>query len=308
MPLSGAPDTNALAAVGYTSPPGASLLLRPVFGVVGDYFSAMGIPLREGRFLTKDETYSNQQICVVDENFARYYWPHGGAVGQQIAYIPRKADGSNTYTIVGVVGAVKHDNLTESPGNGAIYFPYVFLFSRSYFLAVRTSLPPEVLEDPLRKIVRQVDPDMPISNLQSMQTRIDDSLVTRRSPALLTGIFSAVALLLAAIGTYGVLSYAVTQRRREIGVRMALGALPKQVLTLFLGTGARLLLVGVLLGGVGTWLAGHAMQSVLFDVGALNVGVLATTFVVMICVVLLACFIPARRAAKVDPIVALRYE
>jgi predicted permease len=308
IPLTGAPDTNALAAVGYTPPPGASLVLRPTFGVVGDYFSAMGIPLREGRFLTGDESYSSQQICVVDENFARYYWPHGGAVGQQITFIPRKADGSNVFTVVGVVGAVKQDNITEGAGNGAIYFPYIFSFSRNYFLAIRTSLPPEVLEGPLRKIIRQVDPDMPISNLQSMQTRIDDSLMTRRSPALLTGIFSAVALLLAAIGTYGVLSYAVAQRRREIGVRMALGALPKEVLVLFLGTGARLLLVGLLLGSVGTWLAGRAMQSVLFDVGAVNVEVLATTIGVMIFVVLLACFVPARRAAKVDPMVALRCE
>jgi predicted permease len=308
VPLSGAPDTDALSAVGYTPPPGASLVLRPTFGVVGDYFSAMGIPLREGRFLTKDETYSSQRICVVDENFARYYWPHGGAVGQQISYIPRKADGSNTYTVMGVVGAVKQEDLTETTGNGAIYFPYVFLFSRSYFLAVRTSLPPAVLEDPLRKIVRQVDPDMPISNLQSVQTRIDDSLMTRRSPALLTAIFSAVALLLAAIGTYGVLSYAVTQRRREIGVRMALGALPKQVLGHFLGSGAKLLLIGLLLGSLAIWGAGRAMQSVLFDVGAINFAVLAATVGVMLLVVLAASFIPARRAAKVDPIVALRYE
>jgi predicted permease len=308
IPLSGAPDTRPLAAVGYTPPPGASLVLRPTFGVVGDYFSAMGIPLREGRFLTGEETYSRRQICVVDENFARYYWPHGGAVGQQISYIPREPGGSSVFTVVGVVGAVKHDNLTESSGNGAIYFPYVFLFSRSYFLAVRTSLPPAVLEDPLRKIVRQVDPDMPISNLQSMQTRIDDSLMTRRSPALLTGIFSAVALLLAAIGTYGVLSYAVAQRTREIGVRMALGALPKQVLAHFLGTGARLLLVGLLLGSVGTWAVGRAMQSVLFDVGAVDPRVLTTTVAVMILVVLVACLIPARRAARVDPMVALRYE
>ena len=149
---------------------------------------------------------------------------------------------------------------------------------------------------------------MPISDLQSMQDRIDDSLITRRSPALLTGIFSAVALLLAAIGAYGVLSYAVTQRRREIGVRMALGALPKQVLGHFLGEGAKLLLVGLLLGGVATWAAGHAMQSFLFDVGALNIAVLAATVGVMLLAVSAASYIPARRAAKVDPMVALRYE
>jgi predicted permease len=308
VPLSGAPDSVALDVIGYAPKPGASLVLHPIFGVVGDYFSAMGVVLREGRFLTADETRGSEWVCVVDENFARYYWPHGSAVGQQISYIPRKADGSNVFTIVGVVGAVKQDDLTEGTANGAIYVPYVFPFSRSYFLAVRTSLPPEVLEVPLRKIVRQVDPDMPISNLQSMQTRIDDSLMTRRSPALLTGIFSAVALLLAAIGTYGVLSYAVAQRRREIGVRMALGALPKQVLTHFMTTGAKLLLVGVALGVVGAWASGRAMQSVLFGVGVLDVGVLVASGGVMMLVVLLACFIPARRAAKVDPVLALRYE
>jgi putative ABC transport system permease protein len=282
--------------------------LRPIYGVIGDYFSAMGIPLREGRFLGSEETRFSQHICVVDENFARHYWPNGGAVGQLISYVPRKADDSNVFTIVGVVGAVKQEELTESDANGAIYFPYLFSFSRSYFLAARTSLPPETLESPLRKIVRQINPDMPIDDLRSMETRIDDSLVTRRSPALLTGIFSAVALLLAAIGTYGVLSYAVTQRRREIGVRIALGALPKQVLGYFLGSGAKLLLIGLLLGGLSTWAAGRAIQRVLFDVGAINIAVLTATVGVMLLVVLAASYIPARRAAKVDPMVALRYE
>jgi predicted permease len=308
VPLSGAPDTNALTPVGYSLKPGTSLVLHAIFGVVGNYFSAMGIPLREGRFLTSDETRGSGRVCLVDENFARYYWPHGGAVGQQISYVPRKVDDSNVFTVVGVVGAVKQEDLTENNANGAIYFPYLFSFSRSYFLAVRTTLPPEVLGGTMRKIVRQINPDMPISDLRSMETRIDDSLVTRRSPALLTGIFSAAALLLAAIGTYGVLSYAVAQRRREIGVRMALGALPKQVLAHFLGTGAKLLILGLLAGSLGTWAVGRAMQSLLFEVGPINIRVLATTGGVMMLVVLLACFIPARRAAKVDPIVALRYE
>ena len=141
-----------------------------------------------------------------------------------------------------------------------------------------------------------------------METRIDDSLMTRRSPALLTGIFAGVALLLAAIGTYGVLSFAVSQRSREIGIRMALGAQPQQVLAGFLGLGARLLLVGVVLGVLGAWAAGRAMESVLYGVGAFQLGVFAATSGVMMLVVLLACYIPARRAAKVDPMVALRCE
>jgi ABC-type antimicrobial peptide transport system permease subunit len=141
-----------------------------------------------------------------------------------------------------------------------------------------------------------------------MQARIDESLIARRSPAILAGIFAAAALLLAAIGTYGVLAYAVSQRRREIGVRMALGALPQQILAQFLGLGARLLVVGLSLGVLGAWVAGRAMQSLLFGVGGLPVGLLAITAGVMLGVVFLAMFLPSRRAARVNPIDALRSE
>jgi ABC-type antimicrobial peptide transport system permease subunit len=141
-----------------------------------------------------------------------------------------------------------------------------------------------------------------------MQARIDDSLIARRSPAILAGIFAMVALLLAAIGTYGVLAYAVGQRRREIGVRMALGALPRQILAQFLSLGARLLVFGIALGVAGTWAAGRAMQSVLFGVGAVHPGVLTATAGVMLGVVFFAMFLPSRRAARLSPIDALRAE
>ena len=141
-----------------------------------------------------------------------------------------------------------------------------------------------------------------------MDTRIDDSLIARRSPALLAGIFAGVALLLAAIGTYGVLSYAVAQRRREIGIRMALGAQTQQIGAQFLSLGLRLLAAGTILGLIGAWLAGRAMRSVLFDVPALSVATLLGTALVMTAVSLVACLIPARRATKVDPMIALRTE
>ncbi|HEV2096271.1 MAG TPA: FtsX-like permease family protein, partial [Chthoniobacterales bacterium] len=140
------------------------------------------------------------------------------------------------------------------------------------------------------------------------ETRIADSLVARRSPAMLAGIFAGVALLLAAIGTYGVLSYAVAQRRREIGIRMALGAQTRQIGTQFLSLGLRLLAAGTILGLIGAWLAGRAMQSVLFDVPALHLATFAGTAALMTMVSLIACLLPARRATKVDPMIALRAE
>ena len=152
------------------------------------------------------------------------------------------------------------------------------------------------------------DPELTIDGLRSMDTHIAESLIARRSPALLAGIFAGVALLLAAIGTYGVLSYAVAQRRREIGIRMALGAQRRQIGTQFLSLGLRLLAAGTILGVIGAWLTGRAMQSVLFDVPAMHFATLFGTALLMSIVSLIACLIPARRATKVDPIAALRTE
>ncbi len=158
----------------------------------------------------------------------------------------------------------------------------------------------------VQKAVLELDPELPIDDLRPMQARIDDSLVARRSPAVLAGLFAAAALLLAAIGTYGVLAYAVSQRRREIGVRMALGALPRQILAQFLGLGGRLLDHGVALGALGAWLTERAMRSLLFGVGTLPFGVLVLTAGAMLAVVFLAMFLPSRRAARTNPIDALR--
>jgi predicted permease len=308
VPLTGDHGADVITAVGYNAAPGESLISHKDYGVFGDYFTAMGIPLRAGRYLTNADNHTNLRVVVVDEIFARHYWPRGDAIGQRIFSYPRKPDDSNVYTVVGVVGAVKQLELTETNDTGAVYFPYIQMFSRDYFLVARTSLPPELLADTLRRVVRQTDPDIPLSDIRSMQTRIDDSLMTRRSPAVLSGVFAGVALLLAAVGTYGVLSFAVSQRVREIGIRMALGALPQQVLAGFLGLGTRLLLIGIVLGAVGALATGRAMQAVLFDVGAFQAGVFGATALTMLLVVLLACYIPARRAASVDPMVALRCE
>lgn len=197
---------------------------------------------------------------------------------------------------------MKQAGLTEDEAQGAIYYPYAFRIGDSVFVAVRTSLPPESLGLTLRSAVRQIDPDIPVSDLRSMETRIADSLVARRSPALLAALFSGIALLLTAIGTYGVLSYAVAQRRREIGLRMALGAQPGQIRSQFFSLSLRLLAGGTLLGVIGAWLTGQAMQAVLFHVPALNLSILVATTCVMALVALAACLLPSQRAARISPL------
>jgi predicted lysophospholipase L1 biosynthesis ABC-type transport system permease subunit len=201
---------------------------------------------------------------------------------------------------------VKQTDLAETERLGAIYEPYYF--STDFRLLVRASVPVNTLIPAVRRRVRELDPVMPVDHFKTLQTCIDESLVTRRSPAILAALFAGVALLLAALGTYGVLAYAVAQRRREIGVRMALGALPAQIARLFLGLGLRLLAAGLLLGGFGAWAAGRAKQSLLFQVPSFHAPTFAGTAIVLCAVTWIACLLPAWRAARVDPMEALRHE
>src|ERR1700726_1969789 len=312
IPLSGDSGKTTVTPKGYVPPPGQSIHGHYSYAVHGDYFSALGIDLREGRFLTSADSHRAERVCVVDEDLARRYWPRGGgggALGQRMALGDEKDD-AQLFTVVGVVGAVKQAALTEAQGQGAVYLPYASDRDEhaSIFVVTRTSQRPEAFAETLRKLVRAAHPLLAVDNIRSMDTRIADSLITRRSPALLAGIFAGVALLLAAIGTYGVLSYAVAQRRREIGIRMALGAQRHQIGTQFLSLGLRLLAAGTILGLIGACLVARAMQSVLFGVPTLPIVTLLGTALVMTIVSLVACLIPARRATLVDPIEALRAE
>ena len=308
VPFSGNIGKSAATVAGHLRGPGESARGHYAYGVAGDYFRAMGFSLREGRFLTADDSGRAERVCVVDEDFARYYWPHASAIGQRLWDGSEVGKDAEAFTVVGVVGGVKQAGLTENEAQGAIYYPYAFRVGDGVFLAVRTSLPPESLALTLQKVVRQVDADVPISDVRSMDTRIADSLVARREPALLAGLFSGIALLLTSIGTYGVLSYAVAQRRREIGVRMALGAQPGQIRMQFLSLSMRLLTAGTGLGLIGAWQAGRTMRSLLFQVPALNVAVLAATACVTAGVCLAACLLPAQRAARISPMAALAEE
>ena len=305
VPFSGNSGKSAATVKGHILRPGESARGHYSYGVAGDYFRAMGYSLQAGRFLTADDSHRSERVCVVDEDFARYYWPNARAIGQRLWDGSEAGKDVDAFTVVGVIGRVKQAGLTEDEAQGAIYYPYIFRIGDSFFAAIRTSLPPESLALTLQKMVRKVDPGIPINNVQSMETRIADSLIARRSPALLASLFSGMALLLTAIGTYGVLSYAVAQRRREIGVRMALGALPRQIRSQFLSLSLRLFAGGTLFGLIGAWQAGRAMQAVLFHVPALNPAILAGAACVTGVVCLAACLVPSQRAARISPMEAL---
>jgi predicted permease len=308
VPFSGNIGKSAATVMGHVLRSGESVRGHYSYGVAGDYFRAMGFSLRVGRFLTADDSRGSERVCVVDEDFARYYWPHATAIGQRLWDGSEAGKDAEAFTIVGVVGGVKQAGLTENEAQGAIYYPYAFRIGDSVFVAVRTSLPPESFALTLQKVVRQIDADVPVTDLRSMDTRIADSLVARRSPALLAVLFSGIALLLTSIGTYGVLSYAVAQRRREIGVRIALGAQPGQIRIQFLSLSLRLLTAGTVLGLIGAWQAGRAMRSLLYQVPPLNVAVLAAAACVTAAVCLAACLLPSQRAAQISPMEALAEE
>jgi predicted permease len=308
VPLSGTSNKSAVKIAGHALRPGESPRGIYSYSVGGDAFAALGFTLREGRFLTAADSRRAERVCVVDLDFARRYWPRGGALGQRLFEGSEEGKEADAYTIVGVVGPVKQAGLTEDAAQGAVYYPFGHRPDRNLFVVARTSRLSESLGITLRKVVRRIDPELPVSDLRSMEARIADSLVTHRSPALLAALFSGLAVLLTAIGTYGVLSYAVARRRREIGLRMALGAQPGQVRGQFVALALRLLSSGTLLGLLGAWLTGRAMQAVLFHVPVLDLTTLAGTAGVLAAVSLFACLLPAHRAARISPMEVLAEE
>ena len=273
--------------------------------VSSNYFRAMKIPILKGRdFEPADMRAGNyfapNSVAIIDEELARRFWPNGDAIGGGISW-SREGPWA---TIVGICATTQLRDLTE-PSQGTFYLPSYMWGST---LVVRTAGDPRPLTAAIRDHVLAVDPNQPVYDVKTMEERVAVTLETRRFAVVLLGIFGALGLLLAAIGLYGVLAFTVSQRTREIGIHMALGAPARDVMFMVMKQGLWLVLVGVVLGVAGAYAATRAIRSLLFEVGPTD----PLTFVVVLLLLgfvgLIACYVPARRATKVDPLVALRYE
>ena len=270
------------------------------------YFSTLRIPVLQGRDFTDEDRQSTEQVAIVDEVLARQYWPGQSALGQHIAFNdPNKGP---WYTIVGLVSHARVSSLESDTNEGFYYLPLAQSPSPAASVVVRTSRPLESVATDLAASVRAVDSSIPIYDIKTMEQRVNDSLTGRKFVVILLGTFAALALLLAALGLYGVISYSVRLRTRELGVRMALGAQRGSVLQLVLLQGLRLAAFGVVFGFVAATVLGRVFSSLLFHVSMLHLLPWLSATGVLVATVLLASYLPARRAASIEPMKALRTE
>jgi len=272
-----------------------------------DYFKAMGIPLLRGRTFTREDWTSKNQVAIVDELFAHKRFPNGDAVGQILDF-DRPGVTGKQYTIVGVVGTVKNSDLAEQAEQETFYLDFGQSPGDTVTLVLRTATAPGALAAPLRAALRAIDPEQPLFDVMTLDQRVQLSLTSRRVPMQLIGVFAVVALLLAAIGIYGVLAFAVAQRTSEFGVRMAIGADGARIRRQVLGDGARLAATGLGLGVLGAIALGLLLRSQLFGVGSIDLPSLAIVVGLLATTAFFACWLPARRAAQVAPMEALRNE
>jgi len=271
------------------------------------YFQTMGIPLLSGRLVTEQDVTNGSRFVLINEAMAKRFWPGEDPVGKRISTMVSSGQQIPWQTIVGVVGNVRHLGLDVEP-RPEIYYHTNTSPPFGPVVVIRTTSDPARLISIARAKVRELDRDVPISNVNTMEQLVAQSVAQRRFGMFLLGTFALLALLLAAIGIYGVVSYSVTQRTQEIGVRMALGASATDVLKMVLRNGMSLALIGVGLGLVGAFGLTRLMSRLLFEVTPTDVTTFALVSVGLISVALLACYLPARRAMKVDPLEALRYE
>jgi putative ABC transport system permease protein len=304
LPLTGYNLGGSLRVEGRPKQEDGKDIAAPIGAVSPDYFRAMGIRLLAGRLFNDRDDSDAPSVAVLSESLARELFPDEDAIGKRLFVAGSGADLS---TIIGVVGDIRHKGL-DSQIDWAVYLSYRQTPRPSMAVVLRSAVTPTSLAKALREMVREVDPTLPVYQVMTMNERLSNSVSARRLNLTLLGSFAALALILAAIGVYGVISYVVTGRTHEIGIRMALGAQGTDVLKLFLGQGMSLVLIGVGLGLLGALALTRLMTSLLFVVTPDDPLTFASVAMLLSLIALLACYVPARKAANVDPLVALRHE
>ncbi len=306
IPLSQMFAWGPITVEGRTPLPGESFINADIRISGGHYFDAMQIPLRSGRLFNDQDTREAPHVAVVDEYMAQQIWPGEDALGKRFKF--GGADSKSPWlTVVGVVGRVKQYTL-DADSRIAYYVPQTQYPVRAMNVVLRTAGDPGSLAAGVKKEIHELDPDLPLYNVRTMQQRVELSLAQRRFSMTLLGLFAVLALGLAAVGTYGVISYLVSQGTREIGIRMALGSTPARILQLVLRRGMAMALAGVGGGVALAFVAAGFMRSLLFGVSAADPLTFVLVPLCLALVALLAVFIPALRASRTDPMISLRHE
>jgi putative ABC transport system permease protein len=306
LPLYGGLGSNTgFKILGRPEPPPGQGPSTDVRVVDSEYFTTMGIPLLRGRNFTSDELREPRQKILINEVLARTYFASEDPIGQRLDVgmfeKPTPAE------IIGVVGNVRYDSLVdESPP--AVYFPHPDLAYSFMTLVVRTDGEPAAIAPAIQREIRTLDPNQPVSDLRTMNQVMSEWVSRSRFNTLLLGLFAGLATLLSAVGIFGVMNYSVALRTRELGLRLAVGAQPRQVLLLVLKQGLLLTIAGVILGLAAAFALTRLLSGLLFGVAAVDVTTFATISLLLVVVSLLACYLPARRAMRIDPLRALRYE
>lgn len=301
LPLTGTVGWGSINVEGYTPAPGQELQVDMRTASV-DYFRAMEIRLVKGRFFTEHDNPDAPSAVIIDEQFAQRFWAHDDPIGKHLWFDPKKP-----MTIVGVVGMVKQYGL-DAESKIVTYFPQSQQMGGSMYLTVKTSSDPGALAGPVAREIRAADPDVPVYEIRTMQDLLYDSLARQRFASTMLGAFAIFALLLAAVGIYGVMSYLVSQGTHDIGVRVALGAQSGNILGLVVRQGMQLVAIGIVAGLAGALGLTRVMSSLLFGVSATDAFTFGAVAALLAVVALAATVIPARRATRVDPMVALREE
>jgi len=306
LPLADGFVNLGFAIEGLAPPPSSSPRTADYVAATPGYFGVMRIPLLKGRDFTDLDLSSAPRVTIISEAMARQYFPNQDPIGKRITFgFPPNGDAIRE--IVGVVGDVRDVALNQAPA-AMMYVPFAQAPFWGVVVATRSNLSLATFAEAIRRDAAAIDKDLPVTDVAAMPDAVSVSIAQPRFQTLLLGLFGALALILAAVGIYGVISYSVIQRTHEIGIRMSLGAQPAQVLRLVMEQGAKLALAGILIGGAAALALTRLMRSLLFEVGPADPLTFAGVAALLVGVALAACYIPARRAMRIDPMTALRYE